>query len=317
MLQYLVILLDNKSVSYCYHSTSAHKERKLMPLETLKAGILFAMKENLNIQFVYPDYELPEDYLSTIDTIDHIDIAPCGCGKKDVVVTDKLSDGMEGGINVVLKTTLQDLTDNLIDTKKLLHRIPRLNLLVSDIYSQDDKGFNRYKESLESLADELAEIYLYGGRTQLNVLTDRLSLSEMHNCGAGDSNLTLAPNGRFYVCPAFYYDSPEESVGSIDSGVDIKNPQLYKLSHAPLCRWCDAYHCRRCIWLNLKQTMDVNTPSHQQCVAAHIERNASRRLLLKLREYGMGKDFTDIKEIDYLDPLNKLEQWKLEKMLGR
>ena len=61
MIQYIVILLDETSVSFC-HYTNDKAEYKLMPLQTLKDGIRFAMKENLNIQFVYPDYELPIEY---------------------------------------------------------------------------------------------------------------------------------------------------------------------------------------------------------------------------------------------------------------
>lgn len=67
MLQYLVILLDDTSVSFC-HYTNGYSHRRLMPVETLKAGILYGMKENLNIQFVYPGYDLPDEYNRLIET---------------------------------------------------------------------------------------------------------------------------------------------------------------------------------------------------------------------------------------------------------
>ena len=51
MLQYLVILLDDTSVSYC-HYRNPKTERRFISLNDLKAGILFAMKQNLMIQFV-------------------------------------------------------------------------------------------------------------------------------------------------------------------------------------------------------------------------------------------------------------------------
>lgn len=69
------------------------------------------------------------------------------------------------------------------------------------------------------------------------------------------------------------------SIGDLQNGMNIKNSQLYKLDYAPLCRQCDAYQCKRCIWLNRKMTYEVNTPSHEQCVMGHLERNASRNLL--------------------------------------
>ena len=117
------------------------------------------------------------------------------------------------------------------------------------------------------------------------------------------SQFALAPNGKFYICPAFYQEDEENNVGDLAHGLKIPNPQLYQLEYAPICRRCDAYQCKRCIWLNRKTTLEVNTPSREQCVTAHLERNASRQLLAAIRQ--AHKDFlpdTDIKEIDYLDP---------------
>jgi CXXX repeat peptide maturase len=94
----------------------------------------------------------------------------------------------------------------------------------------------------------------------------------------------------------------------LESGLQIPNPQLLKLDHAPLCRICDAYHCNRCIWLNQKLTWDNNTPSHQQCVLAHLERNAARTLQQQLRAVGLNAG-EEIKEIDYLDPFDVREQF--------
>ena len=67
MLTHLIILLDDTSVSYCHYNGA--NERRLMSLDDLKAGIVWAMKENLNVQFVYPDYELPTEYNNNSCTI--------------------------------------------------------------------------------------------------------------------------------------------------------------------------------------------------------------------------------------------------------
>lgn len=72
MLKYLIIQLDDTSASFCHYPTK--RQKSLIPLEALKDGVLWALKENLMVQFVYPDYELPKDYLDAIDSIDHIDI---------------------------------------------------------------------------------------------------------------------------------------------------------------------------------------------------------------------------------------------------
>ena len=137
----------------------------------------------------------------------------------------------------------------------------------------------------------------------------RIILDKMNNCNAGYENVTLAPDGNFYVCPAFYNDD-DYNVGSVNSGIDIKNQHLYRIAYAPLCRNCDAYQCRRCIWLNKKTTLEVNTPSHEQCAVSHVERDVSRKLLMNMQKGGVA-NFHDkeIKEISYIDPFDVRKNW--------
>ena len=311
MLTHLIILLDDTSVSYC-HYEAAPKELRLISLEDLKAGIMFAMKENLNIQFVYPDYVLPAEYLEAIDTIDHTDIKPGrNCEGADVVVLNGWDDEAPEGETCIIHSSRQALADNLQTMTEWLGHVARLNVVLTDVETFTDNDVESYRQTLEEIANGIVKIYQTGKAIQLNLLTDRLMLTDMNNCGAGDSNVTLAPNGKFYLCPAFYYEDDGQNAGNLKTGLDIKNPQLLRLDHAPICRQCDAYHCRRCIWMNQRLTMDANTPSHQQCVVAHLERNASRYLQMKLGEAGirlMGSH--PIEEMTELDPFNIVNRWK-------
>ena len=94
-LQYLVVLLDDTSMAYC-HAENPLTERCLMPLDTLRKAILFGMKQNLMIQFVYPDYELPTEYNELIETIDHVKIG------REVKIFNSVPQHIEGD-NVVLR----------------------------------------------------------------------------------------------------------------------------------------------------------------------------------------------------------------------
>ena len=47
----------------------------------------------------------------------------------------------------------------------------------------------------------------------------------------------------------------------------------------------------------------------KQCVIAHLERNASWQLLTDIRKIGVFLPGREIKEINYLDPLNAKEEW--------
>ena len=314
MIQYLIILLDDTSVTFC-HNANEHKERRLIPLNTLKAGILYGMKVNLNIQFVYPDYALPDEYNEVIEAVDHTKIKPASMADgADVVVIDGLRKA--GGINpsdnvtYVLRLSKDEMFAGHSAIMTILEKTKRLNIVLTNIKTFTDDDFTSYEEVLEALTKDVEQMYVNGRSPQLNILTDRMMLDKMRNCGAGDTNITLAPDGRFYVCPAFYQSKNGYDVGGLEEGLDIKNAQLYRLDHAPLCRRCDAYQCRRCVWMNRKTTFEVNTPSHEQCVLAHLERNAARNLLAAIRQHGTFlPDKEAIKEIDYLDPFEVRKEW--------
>jgi CXXX repeat peptide maturase len=308
MLQYLIILLDDTSISFC-HYKNPKTEQHLIPLEMLKLGIRLGMMENLMIQYVYPDYELPQEYQEVIESIDHSKIKPQK-EDADVWVTDKM-ESVSSDIPVVLRINKESLFAHEQEISEVIRKVSRLNIVLTDVESFTEEDFARYKSLLGKLSDSLEKIYVDGKTPQLNLLTDRMMLKEMNNCGAGDTNITLAPNGKFYVCPAFYYEDEADSIGDLEHGLDIKNKQLYRLDHAPICRHCDAWQCKRCIWLNRKTTLEVNTPSHEQCVLAHLERNASRDLLNNIRKYGTFlPEQEEIKEIDYLDPFDKRDEWQ-------
>ena len=313
-LQYLVILLDDTSVAYC-HANNPLTERKLMPLETLRKAILFGMKQNLMIQFVYPKYELPVEYNKVIESIDHIKIG------REVLVFDTIP-AVAYANNLVLRLTIDEFITKHNDIPVLLQQARRINICLTDIENFRDEQIAEYKKALTTLSSVLLSLYKQGKSPQLNILTDRLQLTQMHNCEAGIGNITIAPNGKFYLCPAFYYDEQmgisnrmnyrtkdaSRSVGDIENGLKIPNKQLLELGHAPLCRICDAYHCNRCIWLNQKLTWDNNTPSRQQCIISHLERNAARDLQLQLKEAGYQVT-NEIKEITYLDPSEVKEEF--------
>lgn len=326
MLQYLIILLDDASTSYC-HYENTERGKGLIALESLRQGIFFAMKENLMIQFVYPDYVLPEAYHKAIQSIDHSDIVPATCEDKrlleeaEVIV---LNDWKEAeriawreDACYVLRATKSEWFANYKQVGNALGMVQRMNVVITDIDQFTEEDFATYEGVLSSLSETLEQLYVEGKAPQWNLLTDRMMLKQMNNCNAGWENITLAPDGQFYICPAFYHAQPMDgtevsigeeckkgfSIGSLTDGIHIQNPELFRLDHAPLCRKCDAYQCRRCVWLNRKTTCEANTPSHEQCVVAHLERNAGRELLNNIRKHGKFLAETpEIKEINYLDP---------------
>lgn len=321
MLQYLIILLDEASTSFCHYDVPKGRGQRFIDIDDLKRGIRFAMMENLMIQFVYPEDELPSRYEKVINSIDHIKIKPFTDKRKidsDVVVFNEIPLNLmeENYPTTIFRLTPQELFDfPPYLAKQVFMSVKRFNIAIRNIDPILAWDLDRYKKKLEEMLEWIEQEYVNGNTPQWNLLTDRMMLSKMNNCGAGDTTITLAPNGKFYVCPAFYYKDSDDSIGDVYNGLRIPNQHLFKLEYAPICRHCDAYQCRRCIWLNRRMTLEVNTPSHEQCVAAHIERNASRMLLKRIRKHGeFMQEIDDIKEIDYLDPFNNREQWQQENL---
>lgn len=305
MLKYLVILLDDTSVSYCHYPTGKTISRLMSP-DTLRKAIHFGMTHNLMIQVVHPPYDIPDAHAEALDLIDHINIG--SSRSMDIVVVDNIGACHPDENKVlVLRTTRRDLFDNHTSLIPILGAVERLNIVITDIEDFGSDDYSEYDRVLSVLAGEIARLYKEGKTPQLNLLTDRMMLSEMNNCNAGHESITVAPDGNFYICPAFYHNG-DAPCGTLGEELEIPNGQLYRLEYAPICRNCDAWHCRRCIWLNRHFTREVNTPGKRQCVVAHTERNASRRLLMEIRKDVEFLPGHDIPRIDYLDPFENIER---------
>lgn len=312
MMKYLVILLSDQSTSFCYYNASNnHNGDKLIPIETLRNAIKYAFMEDLFIQFVMPSFPLPKEYEDIIASTKAGIIAPATIlANADVMVIDGVLEFKDIRVvtdrSYVLRINKNDFFQQHKEILRRLAEFHRLNIVFTDIEKFTNEDFETYKRILNEFVDYIKTLILSGKTVQINLLTDRLVESEMNNCNAGHNTITLAPNGQFYICPAFYYAS-EPAIGNLDDGLMIKNSQLYKLEYAPLCRECDAFQCKRCIFLNKYLTREVNIPSMEQCVMSHIERNASRLLLLGLREHTDYMPEVNIKEILYLDPFDNIK----------
>lgn len=314
--KYLIVLLCDSSVSFCHYSNHG-KEKHLIDLRDLKKAILYAMKEGAKIQFIYPDYSLPEEYKKMISSVGHIKIKPFSVGNVDndeyVHCFDSIRDlcsykHSDQRTVAILRIRIKSFIEDYNSIINVLPQFYRINIVFSDIPELDDTYLTKYKEAIEDFSKSLTIPDVKKALdTEINIVTDRLILTAMHNCNAGTDSLTVAPDGRFYICPGFYYDG-FDNVGTLDSGPIVPNRQLYRIESSPICRVCDAYHCHRCVWLNGKLTMEVNIPGKQQCVISHHERNATRKLLMRLQNEGSFiSNEHNIDEIDYIDPFEKVK----------
>lgn len=314
MIKYLVVILEHAAAPFCCYETDPGRPNLVMPLELLSAVVDHAIRNGICINFLYGATPLPAEYQQLIESVDHIKMMPPGqehFAEGAVLIIDDSNiqdaDGLEGGelANIILRVGSGSLGALAGTVRRLNGRFKRLNIILKDIGGFREDSFRTYRDQLEEIRELVAGEYRRGNFIEINTVTDRLFLTNMNNCGAGIEHLTVAPDGRYYLCPAFYHDREDRSLGEFGEAPGIGNSRLLELENAPICRNCDAYQCKRCIYLNRKLTLELNTPSRQQCTVAHLERNTSRELLSLIRAEFDGSDvMAPIPELDYLDPFD-------------
>ena len=141
MLKYLIVQLDDTSTSFC-HYYNDRKTSKLISLDTLQKAIIWSMKENLMVQFIYPDYELPEKYKKAIDEIEHVDIISANnkdislIKVADIVIFNSIDDTIgyqfDNDTVYVVRGTFNEIISNKEIITKILTKVSRLNLSIID-----------------------------------------------------------------------------------------------------------------------------------------------------------------------------------------
>ena len=313
-MEYILILLQHNSPSFCYYNNSSSEVNSdnIMSLENFRSAIQFANKNNLKITILHGTQGMTEPYLLILEGLEYSVITPAGCTKtydnqiyivdyegNDEVFYEIPSASFQ---NIILRLESIYFSDLVEIIQKHLIRFKRINLFIKDIETLSSNKLSEYREVLQTIAEITYENIILSTNSELNFLTDRMFLDKMNNCDAGIKHITIAPNGMFYLCPGFYYDDDQKSVGSSETGIEIKGNNLLRLENAPICNICDALHCKRCIYLNKKMTFELNTPSHEQCVLSHFERNETKRLVDNLRMFARFSHIPHIPHIGYLDP---------------
>lgn len=211
-------------------------------------------------------------------------------------------------LNTILRFPRAQLPDFADVVAFLIARSRRINVILLDIDRYTDADFAVYEAQLQKLIPSVVKDYQSGKSPEVSCLTDRIFLKQMRNCEAGLAHLTVSSDGRLYLCPAFQIANADGSAGSIVGSIAVPDAHLLTLHRAPICMQCDAFHCKRCFWLNKHLTGEINIPSRQQCVLSHLEREASRGLVERLRGIDGFRHVPRIQPIDYLDPLEIIQR---------
>lgn len=313
--KYVIILLDSLTPAFCYYEPRKKKEK--ISLMNLKKAVEYCREHDLFATVVYPEYQLESAKQKLLDKFVHIRILP-------LHRADELTEGdiltvnyepekeqfekipVNTYLNIVLRIKMSQIRDLEMLYYRYRNRFCRLTIILTDIETADEDALNRYRLHLSKVKDYIYRSWNFDWEFQMSILTDRIFLNQMNHCNAGITHFTIAPNGKFYICPGFYMDNPKQTIGSFTEEIRIANSHLLDIEHSPVCSVCDCFQCKRCIYLNKRTTLETNIPSHTQCVVSHHERNISGILLEKLQNRGCLSNLPKIKPLFYLDPMENI-----------
>lgn len=303
--RHLFFILADNSVEHCNYTSNANGE-SVMNEEILKQAFEFAERNFFKPVILHPKIGTINYDISKFSKTERIEITS-GFNESiiespasiiPVVYADSIGEILPGKncILVLDESSLPHMAENI---NKLLTKVDRININFRAFSKEME---STYEKQLTQIIDVLVQYYKQGVMKEVNLLTDRLFLNRMDNCEAGNYNYTVAPNGKLYICPAFYYSNPHFSIGSLDEGITVSR-EYFQLKNAPYCIKCDAYHCNRCLYLNKKYTGEFNIPSSSQCKKSHLERQFSMTLRERLRAENVTSDFEHINPLKYNDPI--------------
>ena len=251
--------------------------------------------------------------------------------KYGYIITDDLNDNdSQYVLHILTHEIIENSFLNFSSSKSLIYKINKdnmkymvhdINKLISSmcdalnisIFIENLRDYKledlfRYGQFLQNVADLIFDCWKCQKRVNINVLTHILFLDSHKNCGIGNNNITLGPDGKFYICPAFYYDLDlrnKYQIGDLNTGVKNNYQNSTFNINTNLCGKCDNYHCDKCVYMSLLGSGEFCVPTEIQCIKTNIERQATIYLLNKLKEYEISfwsyrKELSSYRYLDML-----------------
>lgn len=315
----LQVMLESSCVLPCTKPIGSFNQptpTAKIPAKLLEEAAGFARDRQLRLLLLSgPETAFASEYLEAVRDSDAVWLVPWGSpippDTEAVYVAnlDELETECNATPLVTVRYDWRNLPQLIRHVRRLVaHGVTRVSLVMTDIDALEEGALGDLESQLKELADGCVELYKRGSIVEVDILTDRLLLKEMRNCGAGEKHLTLSPAGEVWACPMFFLKNAADfcyGCFSAQFRLPRKNLELLGFNRAPICQACDAYQCRRCVYLNWEMTKEACVPPRIQCLAANTMRNVSRHLYQRLKEEELFRaDLEPIPELKFLDPFD-------------
>lgn len=275
-MKYLMFITSEKAASHCSYDNN--NGNKIMDFKLFQEGLEYCNNNDFMPVILQDDENLFDydgdkcltimNYNKDRETINGISVF----NHNNISAT---KDFNNTSILMIDRNSIKDISESI---RILTQTYNRVNIILKDLESWNDQDLKVYDLQLESLINIIIEYYKKGNKKEINVLTDLLNETKVKSCGAGETTYALAPNGKVYICPAVYYTSPEDYIGDLSNGFQTNFEELFNLEKLELCNKCEAYHCKRCKYLNKLMTEEISISPKIQCIVSNMEKEKSRKL---------------------------------------
>ena len=277
--KYLIIYTNSKSTPHCGYSVNNANEVQ-MPDDIITKSLNFAFTNNMTPIFIGEVDKKYQKYLKMIDVNKM-------SGDDNVIAI------FDNNCNSDKKVKICNLLISLENLPNMYHMVKRIfeennayriNVILQDVWNFKESDVLEYTNQLKNVADF---IFKSDRHLIVNLLNGfRKFESKPLGCECGINTFSVAPNGKLYTCPAFYFeDENRYCIGDVINGFSTfdKNKEI-QIDNFIECNQCKNLGCNRCIYINKKMTNEYKISPDIQCRLSTINHQLGEELIKKLNE---------------------------------
>lgn len=257
-LKYLKIILSDKQISHCAYKNNLQTTNEMSD-EMIEKAIDYCYKNFLIPIFIgnkYINIDPDNNIFFKISSNDSL--------RNNDVYIYNYNHPIEHiqALNYIItinRSNIECLSDNVMYISKYAKRI---NIFIEDLKDWTADEVYLYSKELEKIVEKIKN-------NNINIKLNILERKEQR-CGAGISSITLAPDGNFYLCPAFYFNGmKDKAIGNIyDEDFTYKPQKNLRYKNFYQEKECNNHLITSCVYNNFICTGEVNVSSY---VADKIE----------------------------------------------
>ncbi len=299
--KYLYILLDSFSSQICQFNPNYYCIE--MPQSMVKEAILFCDIHHIVPIFVGKDSKKFSSYGLFIDETKIWNIEDIQRAQVDSLLNSYIVKSNRRQLPILAETII-----NIYNS--VAPRSINIDVYFEDLHDFSESDCQIYKSQLYNISNYIIRRWKNNELINLNLLTHIIEKNNDDSCMAGIKKYALAPDGRFYICPAFYFDNElrdEYVIEDLKTGIDYKYEKLCQSARCVSCRSCKSTQCTRCAYLGKKYTGEFCVPPEIECVKSSIEREVAFKFYEEVKNISFVNEdwFANISsQCVRLDPLN-------------